>query len=311
MRDDQTALCVRCGLRQEQTERCLRCGRATRDLRDPEHRAVNLAVWRERFVASRSRALYRSAPSAKSSLVGFVSAGGLVGAGMMCFGVAELVIEIIVFAVSLFLVALAIGLAWHRLSPRTLVGAKDRPLLDAQVELLAKKRAAALELRTPPMPVDATDTVEGRVVATRLETPPFGDKAGVAWRVVGDGPGGRIDEGRVIEFDLETDGGELVRVDVAGSALAALDAAEPHAVELSKEQAEYLDARGLQSALGPVELGITVLAPGDRAIVAGRFEERAAADGYRGTRLARWLTGRPIVVRTAGRTSEISPDPDP
>jgi hypothetical protein len=215
---------------------------------------------------------------------------------MMCFGVAELVVEIILFAVSLFLVALAIGLAWYRLSPRTLVGAKDRPMLDAQVELLAKKRAATLELRTP-VPADSDESVEGRVVATRVETPPFGRTAAVAWRITGEGPGGRIDEGRVLEFELETEDGELVRVDVSSGALAALSPAAPHRVELSEEQAEYLDARGVQTALGPVELGVTVLVPGQRAVVAGRFEERAAADGYRGTRVARVLTGRPIAVR--------------
>lgn len=297
MRDDQTALCVRCGLRQEQRESCLRCGRATRDLADPAIRSVNLGVWRERYLATRSRALYRSAPGAKSSLVGFVSGGALMGAGMMCFGVADFVVEIVLFAVSLLLVALAIGLAWYRLSPRTLVRAKDRPQLDAQVELLAKKSAATLELRTPPIPTDLRETIEGRVVASRVETPPFGDKAGVAWRIVGEAPGGRIDEGRVVEFDLETDDGDLVRVDVAGGALAALSRAAPHRIELTDEQAEYLDARGAQTALGPVELGVTVLVPGQRAVVAGWFEERAAADGYRGTRVSRVLTGRPIAVR--------------
>lgn len=297
MRDDQTALCVRCGLRQEQTESCLRCGRATRDLADRAVRTVNLAVWRERFLATRSRSLYRSAPSAKSSLYAFISAGALMTAGMMCFGIADFVVEIILFAAGLLGVATAIGLAWYYLSPRTLVGAKDRPMLDAQVELLAKKRATALELRHPSIPVDLRDTVEGRVVAVRIESAPFGERAGVAWRITGEGPGGRIDEGRAIEFDVEIDEGELVRVDVAGGALVAIEPVEPQPVELTDEQGDYLDARGMQTALGTVELGVAVLAPGDRVVVAGRFEERTTADGYRGTRMSRCLTGRPIVIR--------------
>jgi hypothetical protein len=301
MREDQTALCVQCGLRQSPAAQCRRCGRAPRDLSDAASRRDALEAWRARYVAKRTRALYRSAKSAKRGLLQF-----LIGAGVVALPIAFMALGspiALLLPAALFASCAAIGFAWYGLWPRSLLASSERGTLDVEVRELAASFVAPIELHDPPETSGGT-TIEGRVVAIDTMDPPFGGGRAVAWRVAGEAPGGRIDEGGARDFELVTDGGERIRVEAGGSVFTRLDPSRPAPLELTPEQASYLDARGAQTEHGEVRLQVMVLREGDRAAVTGTIDERAVPDGYRGTRTGRVVSG---AARIIGITAS-SPD---
>jgi hypothetical protein len=294
MRDDQTAFCVQCGARQPAGERCVRCGRGLRDLVDPEERREALAEWGTRYHATESEGRFRRMRVAL--LLAFVAGIGAVGltiAASMEMLPADMSITAISFLASGAGVALLVLLS--KLLSRSSQGA----FATVKTSPGGPPLAVPLFLVPAPLPPDAADTVQGRVVAVTTEQCPFGDEPCVAWRVTGRGPGGPIDEGRTLPFDVKKPSGELVRVDVSGGSCAMLARSDARFVTLTPAQGAYLEARGAQPALGRVALRASVLRPGDPVIVTGVLEERATADGFRGARTSRWITGAPVVVRDA------------
>jgi hypothetical protein len=154
----------------------------------------------------------------------------------------------------------------------------------------------------PPIERDAEGQVRVRGVV-RVSAPltsPVGGAPCAAFRVVGEAPGGRVDDAGLTSFEVVGDAGEHVVVR-GGVGTVVLDVdAHARVVRPDGQLARFLEERGAFPALGPVRLAEAVLAPGDRVVVEGRAEETLHADGYRDMRatlVLRDAPDAPLVIR--------------
>nr|MDQ3037870.1 hypothetical protein [Myxococcota bacterium] len=144
---------------------------------------------------------------------------------------------------------------------------------------------------------------QGRVRARATLVAPLSGRPCVAWRLVGEGPHGPIDDARAVPFMLTGEGGEAdVEVDATIASIElAVPVAEP--VQLrdpSAELAAWLRARGADPAVAPIFLREAILEEGAEIEVIGTSSRQTRADGYRGSStrdVLADLPGSPLIVR--------------
>ncbi len=305
MRTDQTTLCTRCAVRFPPARRCPRCGGARlHDLRRSHDRKIALP-------------LLRATPTPRSDWL--VDAAERVLLGYLRWGFALLTFVALVLgwlrvgsmpgavflallaaAAQIVLVLLFVGLVSGVALFGRVFAAIARPLgRDAE----PPARRAVLPL-PPPALVESAErrTFRGRVRCARPLLSPVGHERCAAFRVVGETPGGVIDDGGLAPFDVVDDEGTVCVLD-EGAGVVALEPAWPvRTLRPDDALRAFLDERGAFCALGPVRLGESVLRDGEFVLVEGVAATERRAEGYRGQRevtVLRDAPGAPLVLRRA------------
>ena len=264
VRTDRTQLCAMCGIRMSQP-RCPQCGRElVFDLMLPQRRAWGLENARRR---QRRR-------------------GGV-------FWTWQLVV---VPAVTLWIAWATPGSRFPFFAWWVLAG--------IPVWASERRRPKFPQLRLPPPPrLDPAAeriSVEGVVRVTRPCRAPLSGRACAAFRVVGAGPTGPIDDAGVGAFEVLTSDRGVVSVDTSAAtvALPVFGPPTPIAAPPPAELREFLAVRGAMPERGVVRLAEAVLSDGDRARVTGTAEQLAARleyrDGY--VPVLRERPGSPLII---------------
>lgn len=214
-------------------------------------------------------------PSAAFTLAIFVLLfqAGLMGLGFALFGLANLAWTV---------------LSWGADRLRTRNGRRPRggpPLLPG------------------PPPEELTPLQRTRVTG-RVRTPepvasPLGHVPCAAFRLVGQGPRGEVDDAGGRSFDVITEEGP-VKVVLGEAWLDLPVAGAPVTVRPDERLRRFLSDRGIYPELGPVRLAEGVLRDGDSVEIEGRAEEMVTSEGYRAAgrvRVFREHAGAPLTVR--------------
>ena len=199
----------------------------------------------------------------------------LLGAGFALFGAAALLGRLIR------------SLGTPKLSPQataTLPTVAIHPVLGATNAAIAADAANPMEM-VPAAPSSAAAgdrlALRGTVRVAQPITSPLGHAACAAFRVVGDGPLGVVDDGGVTAFEIVGDHG--VAEIRAGAAAIGLDVTKvPAVVRPDVALRRFLAERGIFPEMGPLRLAESVLADGEEVEVVGQAEMRRRAEGYRG-----------------------------
>jgi hypothetical protein len=306
MRTDQTTLCTRCAVRFAPAKRCPRCGGARlHDLRHARDRKAALPLLRA-VAGHRAEWL---AEAIERVLIAYVRWGFA-----LLTGVAFVVGLIEVSSVNGAIVVACLAAGAQILVVVALVGVVSAisvlvRVFAAIARPLGRSRSAPPERRQVlplPAPVAAATTDRERFVGrVRCRSPlvsPVGHERCAAFRVVGDAPGGAIDDAGLAPFELVDDDGEVCVVsEAAGTVL--LDPESPaRTVRPDDALRAFLDERGAYCELGAVRLAEAVLREGDRVIIDGVADATQRADGYRDSRIVhvlRDMPGAPLVIRRA------------
>jgi len=150
-------------------------------------------------------------------------------------------------------------------------------------------RAALLLLSAKTQSGENPDAeiLAGQVRAETLLRSPLAHSDCVAYRIVGRGPMGPIDEGAGCAFQLELDDGAMLRVETNPSSIDVVVSDEARALRPDAELSRFLEARGAFPERGPLHLAEGVIRDGDRVVVEGTMVDVRADDGYRGRRVER------------------------
>ncbi len=306
MRTDQTMLCTRCAVRFSPAKRCPRCGGARlHDLRRAHERKTALPLLRA--VAS-NRAEWL-AETVERVLVGYVRWGfalltgvafvaGWVETSATAGGV---LVACLAAIAQVVLVVALVGVVSAISVLARVFSAVARPLGRAGAASPARRQVLPL-----PAPVAAATTERqsftGRV---RCRTPllsPVGHERCAAFRIVGDAPGGAIDDAGIAPFEvIGEDGAVCVVAECVGTVSLELES-PARTVRPDEALRAFLDERGAYSELGAVRLAEAVLREGEAVTVEGVADDTVRADGYRDSRIVRVLRdvpGAPLVIRRA------------
>ena len=278
MRTDRTFACTDCRIRCWPVRRCPACGE-TRALVDLDQDAAKIL----------------RPPTGTVGRADLATATGLVGGAGLTIAAAAATQGILALAE----IALAIGLPL--VISGFLMWPRDR------AKLARKPDAPELRYRALESPVvrESAERVSelGRVRARGTITAPISGRPCVAWRLVGEGPRGPIDDARGVPFVLVAeDGGPEVEVDAT---IASIDLPVPDAEPLvlqdpDAELAAWLRARGADPAAGTVVVREAILEEGAAIEVIGTSRRVTRADGYRGSSTQDVLAdvpGSPLIVR--------------
>lgn len=152
-------------------------------------------------------------------------------------------------------------------------------------------------------------TIRGRVRVTTSMKSPLSHVPVAAFRLVGEGPLGSIDDAGGTSFEVVPESGAAARVDLDHGAVDLVVDDTPRVVRPDAGLKRFLAERGVFPDLGAIRLAEAVLRDGDEVVVEGPFEEVSGSDGYRGARtrkVFRERDGAPLVVRRAD-APEIAP----
>lgn len=289
MRTDRTFVCTDCRIRCWPVRRCPACGE-TRALVDLERHPEKIV---EPPTGTTGRADL-AAGTGTAGVLGLVVAAAGAVEGMLA--VAEL--------------GLMIG------GPLLVAAFLLRPRNAAK--LAAKQPDDALlryrPLESPVVRSDKERVIEaGRVRAREILIAPLSQRPCVAWRLVGEGKHGRIDDARGTRFELVGEHGEP-ELDVDAT-IASLDlrgpAYEPGIIPPPDDElAAWLRARGADPRPEALTLRELILEEGARIEVIGSTRRETRADGYRGsiTRdVLSDLPGSPLIVRPPVDPDEPAP----
>ncbi len=131
---------------------------------------------------------------------------------------------------------------------------------------------------------------------------PVGHERCAAFRVVGDAPGGAIDDAGIAPFEVVGDDGEVCVVSECVGTVSIEPESPARTVRPDDALRAFLDERGAYCELGAVRLSEAVLREGDAVIVDGVADDTLRSDGYRDSRTVRALRdvpGAPLVIRRA------------
>ncbi len=288
---------------------CPRCGRTRLfDLRTTSGRANALVALAKRLKGGPSR-LEKAAiswgkwiivvPTLAASFVTYV----LTGSGSAAFAAAALAfLGLWALALTCFAVYGLVGLLYAIARfIAMLFGAPGPRDPDCELPRL---------LLAEPSTVEASqDRFVGRVRLLEPTSSPLARRACAAYRVVGEGPLGPVDDGGGTTFDIVGDG-ETARVVLGSATLDIPVSSAPVTVRPDDELTRFLEQRGIFPERGPVRLAEGVVEEGDRVEVVGRPRRMVASDGYRGQKELRVFTeGQdvPLLVRKLGG----APSPGP
>lgn len=152
-----------------------------------------------------------------------------------------------------------------------------------------------------PLPPVRTVRLRGRVRVTEPIPSPLAHAPCAAFRLVGEGPLGPVDDAGGTSFELTTEGGP-VRVELGRGSVDVPVEAVARTVRPDRSLARFLEERGIYPDRGPVRLAEGLLRDGDVVEVEGQLDSELASDGYRGThriRVLREHPGAPLRVRKA------------
>ncbi|HZS35516.1 MAG TPA: hypothetical protein VFF06_01750 [Polyangia bacterium] len=284
------------------TAACPRCRQpALHDLRKPGAADVLLASLR--------KAALHDSPHARraerlSRVIGWLGrhASTLVALAAVAVaigGVSHLLVNRAVF-LSTKIFFLFGAVAWALL---TIVVAAARTVLEMWRDSLLQNQSIAIQLAPDPQ-IDPTlkrATVRGKVRATEPVTSPLSGLACAAFRLLGAGPSGPIDDAGGGAFEVVTDDGAgPVRVDARHASLALESFGKRVTLRPKGKLLDYLRARAAALTPGEVHVEEALLRNGDEVIVEGTCAETPEALGYRDTttaRLFKELDGSPLIIR--------------
>lgn len=306
MRTDQTMLCTRCAVRFAPAKRCPRCGGAhLHDLRRAHDRKTALPLLRA--VAS-SRVEWLT-DAVERVLVGYVRWGfGLVTFAAFIVGRVELsstggavLIAGLAAVAQVFVVVVLVGLVSAISVIVRIVAAIARPFGRERASKPGRRQVLPL-----PAPVAAATTERQRFAGrVRCRSPlmsPVGHERCAAFRIVGDAPGGVIDDSGIAPFEIVGEDGEVCVVAEAVGTVSLELENSARTVRPDDALRMFLDERGAYCELGVVRLAEAVLQEGDRVVVDGVADDTLRADGYRDSRIVRVLRdvpGAPLVIHRA------------
>jgi len=306
MRTDQTMLCTRCAVRFPPAKRCPRCGDSRlHDLRRAHDRKTALPLLRA--VAS-SRADWL-AEAVERALVAYVRwgfalitavafvVGGLETSSMsggflvaMLAAIAQIVVVVALVGISSVISVLA-----------RVFAAITRPLGRSGPARPVRRQVLPL-----PAPVAAATTerkrFHGRVRCSSPLISPVGHERCVAFRIVGDAPGGVIDDAGMTPFEVVREDESVCVIAESVGTIAIEPDSAARTVRPDDALRAFLDERGAYSELGAVRLAEAIVREGDHIIVDGVADDTLRADGYRDSRVVRVLRdvpGAPLVIRRA------------
>lgn len=278
MRTDRTFACTDCRIRCWPVRRCPACGE-TRALVDLEQDAAKILA----------------PPTGTVGRADLATATGLAGGAGLTVAAAAAAKGMLALAEIGLAIGLPLAVSAFLLWPR------DR------AKLATKPDAPELRYRALESPV-VRATAErvsehGRVRARGTLAAPISGRPCVAWRLVGEGPRGTIDDARGVPFTLVADDGEPeVEIDATIASIdLPLSDAEPIVLrDPDAELAAWLRARGADPAAGEVTLREAILEEGAAIEVIGTSHRETRADGYRGSSTREVLSdlpGSPLIVR--------------
>jgi hypothetical protein len=278
MRTDLTLLCPSCAVRLPRVRACPRCKRTRLfDLRTAAGRTGALA------------ALGRRDQEAPTKIELRLWRWGRWVVPLVCLAVAIAAYEgtkspeaALLGAAMVFVVSVAIALL---LFAAYGVISLLLEIWNALFALIAKKKRAAPALPrllvAEPAPADASlARFAGRVRVLEPVASPLARKACAAYRVVGEGPLGQVDDGGGTTFELVSDDG-TARVILGTAALDIPVATAPMTMRPDAELSRFLEQRGIFPERGPVRLAEGLIEDGDEVEVLGRPRTATETDGYR------------------------------
>jgi len=286
VRTDATRFCPHCVVRFGRSERCPQCDERPLDLRIPARRREALEAiargslgremhqaWPLRLVAAWINRAFLPA-CACAFLVGALQThalrGGVAGAGIAVLAQIGLILLLLASFFTLTWVR-----SWFDLLRRP---RRDEPSPSAPLVLL------------PPSPeVVPGLAFEGIARQESRSHSPLAHDPCIAYRLVGTGPLGPIDDGAATTFLLETEDGVSTRIEASRCTLEIPVTDTPRALRPDRELTRFLEDRGIFPERGPLHLAEGLLRDGDRVIVEGALAPMEESEGYRGRRETRVL----------------------
>ncbi|NOY91850.1 MAG: hypothetical protein GXP55_11690 [Deltaproteobacteria bacterium] len=173
---------------------------------------------------------------------------------------------------------------------------------------LAGARTAGLrermQLVAPTEEQGPSLVLEGVVRAEATLSSPLAHQACVAYRLVGHGPVGVVNDAAGSSFMLETDDGVTTRVEASRCTLDVPVVDSPRVLRPDRALTRFLERRGVFPERGPLQLAEALLRDGDRVTVEGAATEAEQANGYRDRRALRVLretSETPLRIRRADK----------
>jgi uncharacterized membrane protein len=304
VRTDLTYLCPRCSVRFSPAVRCpRRDSRCVYDLRRARWRKKAFEVLENRETI---RCLGRLTDRADRLVIGYVRFGfvGLCVTAALVTWVSTpkpaTALTAAVFAAfaQILLAVAALGVT----SLGVVIGsALGRLVARGRAPPPSQKRKRVAPL-SPPMARDAPGQVRvaGTVRVTDPVPPPLGGAPCAAFRLVGEAPGGLVDDAALTSFEVLGDGGKLVVVQGKLATVMLDIPSPPRVVRPDTRLTRFLEDRGVFPEREPLRLAEAVLVSGDRVVVMGRGEEALRGEGYRGaltTLVMRDARDGPLVTR--------------
>ena len=281
MRTDRTNLCAACAVRFSQTDRCPRCGST---------QIYSLDLGKSRRNGMRMIRYYQRSPRARAADTALSTWFGIIAPALATAGgilAQSFIVGIFLFA-ALYSVggAVAVGLS---AAVRMIGGASGGP-------------AIPRILLYDPSISEAAQRVVVRGIARPVELvrAPLSGEMCIAYRLLGRGPTGEIDEAGAGVFEIEGDPEGSARVEAATCSVNIPVTATPRAIGKQPALVKYLRERGACPHLGNITLAEARIAPGAFVEVEGSASLTPEAKGYRDTgfrRLMRDAPGSPLILR--------------
>ena len=302
MRTDRTGVCVKCALRFARGSACPTCG--TDDVFDVSTPKGRAAVSRA-LVRRGGRRFFGPEVPATRCLGIFVFGLVAVPVGL---GVALAALDLDETEQVLFVMAIALGvpaLVMLAASVRRGIGSLVHGRRTSKKETLLAKvfpppSGIRLELaRDAPPEADGRKRMRG---VLRVDEPVRAPSTGLpcgAFRIVGEGPSGPIDDAATGAIFLETETGN-VPLEVHAVMVDIEPTSNPSSLRLDKHVFGFFERKGILLGVGVLETCEVVLSDGDRVEVEGKVVEGTKANGYRGVDVTETLSGdasSPLVIR--------------
>lgn len=305
MRTDRTTLCADCAVRFPAADLCPRCGGTDLfDLTRPKAR-------REAWHAVQHPRHHRASPTWGERLASAYIKYGIflvtVAGTLLGWRTGRTWVTAFVFGIGAFWTALALffvggGITYFlALLARILFALAKGAVSEVtdRTSFAPRRHIVAIDDQEGLAAPDVHE-VRGRVRVLESVRSPLHRRECVAWRVVGDGPVGDVDDARAVPFDVVTDDGEVIRIEPAPASVAIEPESAPQQATPDRELSKFLEMRGVYPERGPVHLAEAVLEDGARVAAEGSLEGEdigGAKASSRPTRVLRERPGAPLVIR--------------